>query len=263
MPPATAEQLQRVHDPAYVAELLALQDSPFPVALDADTMVTRHTIAAALHAAGASVAAVEAVVAGPDPVAFCAVRPPGHHAETAQAMGFCYLNNIAIAAAHALTLPGIARVALVDFDVHHGNGTQEWAMTEPRALFASTHQMPFYPGTGLPHETGPHDNILNLPLMAGADSAAFRAAFTGHILPRLAAFAPDILFISAGFDAQDGDPLGGLCLTQADFAWAGQQLAAIARQYCAGRIVSCLEGGYDPDLLAASTVAYCRALVES
>lgn len=258
---ATVEQLQRVHTADHVAHMLRLTDTPEPVALDADTQASRHSIAAALHAAGAVIAAVNAVWAGPDHQAFCAVRPPGHHAEPHQAMGFCYFSNAAVGAAHALTFPAVERVAIVDFDVHHGNGTQAWAETEPRALFCSTHQMPLYPGTGFAHETGAHGNILNVPFPPGAASAEFRRSFTDVVLPRLAAFAPDMLFVSAGFDAHAFDPLGGMQLLEADYAWVAAELADAARRLCNGRMVSCLEGGYDPPSLGSSARAYCEAVM--
>lgn len=259
-PAATPEQLARVHTPAYLEKMLTLADTAVPAMLDADTIAAPGSITAALHAAGALVAAVDAVLQGEHKTAFCAVRPPGHHAEPGQAMGFCFFNNCAIGAAHALARHAVRRVAVIDCDVHHGNGTQSWAAAEPRAFFASTHQMPLYPGTGLPLETGPHNNCLNIPLAAGTGGAELRSAFQWHILPRLDAFAPDLIFLSAGFDAHRADPLGGLCWTESDYDWLTRELVARAGQLCQGRMISTLEGGYDHAALAASVCAHIRAL---
>jgi acetoin utilization deacetylase AcuC-like enzyme len=260
-PAASWEQLTRVHTPDFVTQMLSLCNVTESVELDVDTIMMPQTMTAALHAAGAGIAAVDAILAGEDRRAFCAIRPPGHHAEPAQAMGFCYLNNVAIAAAHALSTSMVDRVAIVDFDVHHGNGTQAWAEMESRVLFCSTHQMPLYPGSGRRCEVGRHNNCLNLPLAAGCGSAEFRAAFQWHILPRLDAFAPQLIFISAGFDAHQADPLGGLSLTVEDFAWVTTEIVARADRHSQGRVVSCLEGGYDPEALATCVTAHLRALM--
>jgi acetoin utilization deacetylase AcuC-like enzyme len=231
------------------------------IALDSgDTFLTDDSREAVWRAAGAGVAAVDAIMAGEAHTAFCAVRPPGHHAEPATAMGFCIFNNIAIAALHALEAHGLSRVAVVDFDVHHGNGTQAAAEKEPRLFFASTHQSPLYPGTGAARERGRFGNILNAPLPAGADGAAFRAAFEGEVLPALAAFAPEFLFISAGFDAHRRDPLANMALEESDYAWATARLRAQAEISARGRIVSMLEGGYDLEALGASARAHVDAL---
>jgi len=228
--------------------------------LDGDTAVSPGSGEAALRAAGAVVAAVDAVLAGEGKTAFCAVRPPGHHAEPAQAMGFCLFNNVAIGALHARAAHGLARVAVIDFDVHHGNGTQSMFERDPSLFYASTHQWPLYPGTGAPEEHGV-GNIVNVPLASGTDGAGFRRAFEQHVVPALDAFAPELVMISAGFDAHAHDPLAGLQLQDDDFAWVTSALAEIARRHAKGRIVSTLEGGYDLDALARSAAAHVGALM--
>lgn len=261
-PFAERGSIERVHAPAYVAAL----ETRFPkegeraVALDPDTFVSEGSREAAYRAAGAAVAAVDAVMAGEDDMAFCAVRPPGHHAEPDHAMGFCLFNNIAIGALHALEAHGLSRVAVVDFDVHHGNGTQAAAEREPRLFFASTHQSPLYPGTGRPQERGPANNIVNAPLPPGTDGPSWRKVMDQVVLPELVAFEPEMLFVSAGFDAHYADPLAACALSEDDFAWAAGRLRAIALQSCKGRIVSTLEGGYDLPALARSAAAYVGAL---
>lgn len=262
-PFATREQVERVHPKALVDAM----EEAFPkpgeglAALDAgDTFLSDGTREATWRAAGAVVAAVDAVLAGENPRAFCAVRPPGHHAEPAQPMGFCIFNNVAIGALHALEAYGLKRVAVIDLDVHHGNGTQATAQKEKRLFFASTHQSPLYPGTGFAHERGPAGNILNAPLPPGAGSAEWRAAMERDVLPALHAFAPELILVSAGFDAHEADPLAELRLTDADYAWAGERLGAAALSLCAGKIVSTLEGGYDLGALARSTQAFAGAL---
>ncbi len=259
-PLASREAIERFHTPAHVEALEAAFPAEDCVALDPDTFLSPGSREAAYRAAGAVVAATDAVMAGESEHAFCAVRPPGHHAEPGRAMGFCLFNSIAISAAHALHAHGLARVAVVDFDVHHGNGTQAAAEREPRLFFASTHQAPLYPGTGLSHERGRHGNILNAPLPAGADGAAWRATMEGQVLPALAAFAPEFLFVSAGFDAHRDDPLAGLLLSEADYFWAGQALARAARGSGKGRIVSALEGGYDLAALSRAAPAFVEGL---
>lgn len=261
-PIATREALERVHAPAYIDKL----DRAFPregercVALDPDTFISDGSREAAYRAAGAVVAAVDAVLGGEDDVAFCAVRPPGHHAEPSAAMGFCLFNNIAVGAMHALEAHGLARVAIVDFDVHHGNGTQAVAEREPRLFFASTHQSPLYPGTGLASEQGCAGNVLNAPLPEGADGQLWRAVMERQVLPALDAFQPELLFISAGFDAHEADPLAGCALQDEDYAWAGKMLRRRALQLCNGKVVSTLEGGYDLAALARSAAAFAGAL---
>jgi acetoin utilization deacetylase AcuC-like enzyme len=218
-----------------------------------------HTLPAALRAAGAAVQAVDAVLRGEADAAFCAVRPPGHHAGRRQAMGFCIFNNIAVGAAHALEAHGLRRVAIVDFDVHHGNGTQDIFKGDARVLFCSTHLHPFYPYTG---ERLPGGNIVNTPLPMGAGGRVFRQAINDDWLPRLHAFKPEMIFISAGFDAHRLDPLGGLALVEEDYYWVTQRLIDVAKQYCPGRIVSSLEGGYNLSVLGTSVAAHLRAFLD-
>jgi len=263
-PRASRGQLLRAHAPALLEQVL---DNPVLklrprecVLLDADTVLSPASAEAALRAAGAVVAAVDSVLNGHTTRAFCAVRPPGHHATADTAMGFCLFNNIAVGALHALAAHGLERVAIVDFDVHHGNGTQSIFEHDRRVLFASSHQLPLYPGTGARNETG-DGNILNAPLPPDAGSALFRAAWRERLLPAVAAFKPQLLMISAGFDAHRLDPLAQLQLESADFAWITEELVALATRHCSGRIVSTLEGGYDITALAESSVAHVGALL--
>ena len=256
------EALRRVHPRTHLDRLRrAIPDSGWR-ALDPDTHLSPGSLEAALRAAGAVVRAVDLVLSGQADRAFCAVRPPGHHAEAMTAMGFCLLGNIAIGARHALDHHGLDRVAIVDFDVHHGNGTQDLVQGDPRILFISTHQSPLYPGTGAARDTGPHGTVLNLPLPAGTGSAAFRRVVAGSVLPRIEAFAPSLILVSAGFDAHRDDPLAGLDLSAADFAWITRELCRLADRHCLGRVVSALEGGYDLDALGASAAAHVSALME-
>ncbi len=259
-PPASIDQIARVHAPDYVQAVLDAVPAEGIVHLDPDTVLSPGSGEAALRAAGAVCAAVDAVIGGQAANAFCAVRPPGHHAERDRAMGFCLFNNVAIGAEQARAIHGLKRVAVMDFDVHHGNGTQHHFETDPDLLYASTHQYPFYPGTGAAAERG-LGNIVNVPLPAMAGSAAFRQAMTGTVLPAIAAFAPDLVMISAGFDAHAADPLAALRLEVADFAWATAELAGLAGRLCEGRLVSTLEGGYDLPALADSAAAHVRALM--
>lgn len=261
-PLADRDAILRVHPAAYVDVL----DAAFAEAahglvhLDADTAIAPGSREAAYRAAGACVAAVDAVLDGDDDMAFCAVRPPGHHAEPEQPMGFCIFNTVAIAALHALEARGLNRVAVIDFDVHHGNGTQSIAEREPRLFFASTHQSPLYPGTGAVRDTGADHNVVNAPLPPGAGGAAWRAAMQSRVLPALDAFAPELILVSAGFDAHKADPLAQMELDEADFAWAGSALRRAALRHCQGKLVSTLEGGYDLAALARSASAYVGAL---
>ena len=259
-PRATRAQLERVHAPAAVERTLAAIPREGYAHIDGDTVVSPGSREAALRAAGAACAAVDAVLDGEARRAFCAVRPPGHHAEPDRAMGFCLFNNAAIGAAHALAAHGLQRVAVLDFDVHHGNGTQAAFERDARALFASSHQSPLYPGTGAASETGV-GNIVNMPLAAGATGAVFRAAWEGAF-DRVDAFHPELIVVSAGFDAHRRDPLAGLALVEEDFAWISRRIAEAADSSCAGRVVSTLEGGYDLEALAASAAAHVAALME-
>ena len=259
-PRAERAVIGRVHDAAYVERILAAAPATGRVHLDPDTAMSPGSAEAALRAVGAACAAVDAVIAGEARNAFCAVRPPGHHAERDRAMGFCLFNNIAVAARHAQAAHGVERAAVIDFDVHHGNGTQAMFERDATLFYASTHQFPFYPGTGAANETGV-GNIVNAPLAAGSGSEAFRRAMSETVLPALEAFDPGFVFISAGFDAHAADPLAMLGLSESDFEWATAEIAAIAARACAGRLVSTLEGGYDLDALAASAAAHVRALM--
>jgi acetoin utilization deacetylase AcuC-like enzyme len=262
-PRATKDALIRVHPLEYVEALERLSPASGRVRIDGDTSMSRGTYEAALRAAGGAVYAVDEVMGAKAKNAFVATRPPGHHAEIATAMGFCLFNNAAVAARHAQAAHGAERVAIVDFDVHHGNGSQAIFWDDKSVLYASTHEMPLFPGTGALSERGEHDQIVNAPLSAGDSGETFREAMDTAILPRLHDFAPDLIIISAGFDAHYRDPLGNLQLTEADFAWATRALAKIARRHAGGRIVSLLEGGYDLQGLARSAAAHVQALMES
>lgn len=260
-PRATREQLLRVHRAGHVERILDAAPASDLLQLDEDTVMSPGSAEAALHAAGAMVAAVDAVIADECRHAFCAVRPPGHHATPDHAMGFCLFNNVAIAAAHALAAHGLKRVAIADFDVHHGNGTQAIFEREPRVLFVSSHQSPLYPETGREDERGV-GNIVNGCLSAGDGSYAFRELWDGLLLPRLHAFKPQLVLVSAGFDAHRDDPLAGLQLGSEDYAWITAKLVELARAHAGGRLVSTLEGGYSPAALAASAAAHIEELME-
>ncbi|MGD0723114.1 MAG: histone deacetylase family protein [Roseiarcus sp.] len=255
--------LLRVHPEAYVAAIEQAAPADGFTRIDADTVMSPGTLEAAMHAAGGATFAVDEVMGGRIANAFVATRPPGHHAERATPMGFCFFNNAAVAARHARAAHGAERVAIVDFDVHHGNGTQDIFWDDPAVLYASTHEMPLYPGTGAIGERGAHDQIVNAPLRAGDGGEAFREALETAILPRLEAFSPDLVIVSAGFDAHRLDPLANLNLVEADYAWATRRLMAAARKCCHGRIVSLLEGGYDLDGLSRSVAAHVSALMEA
>ena len=259
-PEASIEQLGRVHPSAFVRAVLEAMPKSGHAAFDADTICSPGSREAALRASGAVVAAVDAVASGEVRNAFCAVRPPGHHAEPMQPMGFCIFNNVAVGALHAREAHGLERVAVVDFDVHHGNGTQAMFERDPALFFASTHQYPLYPGTGARGERGV-GNIVNAPLPPNAGSTEFRAAMEREVLPALIAFKPDFLLISAGFDAHRADPLASLNLEDADYRWASERLVEIAGDCCAGRVVSTLEGGYDLGALASASREHVRALM--
>ena len=260
-PLAPRAAVDLAHAPGYGDSILDNIPSEGRANFDADTGVSPASGEAALRGVGAVMAAVDAVMAEEAANAFCAVRPPGHHAEKSRAMGFCLFNNVAIAAQHARKAHGLARVAVMDFDVHHGNGTQAIFWDEPQLFYASTHQSPFYPGTGSRQERGAHANIANAPLPAGAGGSDFRQAMREEILPALRAFAPEFLIISAGFDAHRADPLAMLELEEADFAWATEELLALARETANGRLISALEGGYDLPALGRSAAAHVSALM--
>jgi acetoin utilization deacetylase AcuC-like enzyme len=260
-PMAETELLTLCHPEDYVDALREAAPREGMVRIDADTAMSPGTWEAALRAAGGAVAAVDAVFAGSADNAFVCTRPPGHHAETRQAMGFCFFNNAAIAARHAQKKHGIARAAVVDFDVHHGNGTQDIFWADASVLYASTHQMPLYPGTGAKSERGAANTIVNAPLGAGDGGEAFREAFETVILPRLRDFQPELVVVSAGFDAHHRDPLGNLKLTEDDFSWATLKLMDQAARTAEGRLVSVLEGGYDLHGLSRSVGAHVQALM--
>jgi acetoin utilization deacetylase AcuC-like enzyme len=261
-PEASLDDIARVHPRGFIERLLAAVPAAGHVGIDADTVLSAESGRAALRAAGAVVAAVDAVVAGEADNAFCAVRPPGHHAEPLRAMGFCLFNNVAIGALRAREAHGLARVAVIDFDVHHGNGTQARFAADASLFYASTHQYPLYPGTGAARETGV-GNIVNVPLPPLAGSAEFRLGVTREILPALDRFRPEMVLISAGFDAHKSDPLAQLLLDEADYTWITEQLMEIARQHAGGRMVATLEGGYDLAALGASAAAHVRALMSA
>lgn len=260
-PEATRVQLERVHDPRYVETVLSSVPEFGRIDLDADTTLSVGSDRAALRAAGAVCAAVGWALTGENRRAFCAVRPPGHHAEAAEAMGFCLFNNIAIGVAEAKAVHGIERVAVIDFDVHHGNGTQHMFENDPTVFFGSTHQWPLYPGTGAADEVG-SGNIVNVPLEPLSGSEEFREALAERILPALDRFRPELILISAGFDAHWLDPLGSLNLGEDDYVWATRELCRLADRHAKGRVVSALEGGYDLEALASSTAAHVKALMD-
>jgi len=261
-PQATVDQIARVHHRNYVTKLLDAVPEEGRVQIDPDTSMCPESGEAALRASGAIVAAIDAIAAGEANSAFCAVRPPGHHAEPSRGMGFCLFNNVAIGVEHARKAHNLERVAVVDFDVHHGNGTQAAFWSEPNVLFASSHQYPFYPGTGAEDETGV-GNIFNVPLADGAGSVLFRRGMERVVLPALEEFDPDLIVVSAGFDGHARDPLANLRLEEGDFEWITGKLVDIAGEFCDGRIVSSLEGGYDLDSLSSSVTAHLTALMRA
>jgi acetoin utilization deacetylase AcuC-like enzyme len=253
--------LLRVHPARYIDAIDAAGPAQGRIYLDADTVMSAKSYEAIAHSAGGAVAAVDAVMRGDVNSAFVAMRPPGHHAGMASPMGFCFFNNAAIAARHAKAAYGAERVAILDFDVHHGNGTQEIFWLDPSVLYASSHQMPLFPGTGGSNECGEHGNIVNAPLSAGDGGRQFREAVQSRILPRINDFRPDLIVLSAGFDAHRLDPLGGLMLVESDFVWITEAAMEIAARHAKGRIVSVLEGGYDLEGLSRSAAAHLLALM--
>jgi acetoin utilization deacetylase AcuC-like enzyme len=259
-PAVTREQLLRAHDAAYVDAIEAAAPRDGQRALDPDTSMNPHTLTAARHAAGGAVRAVDLVMSGEARNAFVACRPPGHHATRHRAMGFCIFNNVAVAAAHAFAQHGLARVAIVDFDVHHGNGTEDIFRDDPRLLLCSTFQHPYYPFCGADTVS---DHIVNVPLPAGTAGSAYREAFGAQILPRLEAFRPQLLLCSAGFDGHRDDGMAQFGLVEADYAWITAQVVDVAARHASGRIVSVLEGGYELGALGRSVSAHIRTLAAS
>ena len=258
---ASLEQIARCHPMAHVEQVMAAIPESGITAIDADTSACPETGEAALRAAGAVVDAVDAVMEGRARNAFCAVRPPGHHAEPDRVMGFCLFNSAVVGAEHAIVEHGAERVAIIDFDVHHGNGTQAMAYDKPYLFYGSSHQMPLYPGTGRANETGVENNIVNVPLEPMSGSGPFRNAYRDHIFPALRSFRPDLLIISAGFDAHHADPLAQLMLTEDDYTWVTSELVSLSEELCGGKLVSTLEGGYDLTALSRSAACHVRALM--
>ena len=262
-PTASLEELTRVHPQDYVEAILGVRPGPGEhVHIDGDTVMSQGSAEAVQRAAGAAVTCVDAVMQGQARTAFAAVRPPGHHASPAIPGGFCLFNNVAVAARHAQARYGIERVAILDFDVHHGQGTQAVVEPDRNLFYASTHQYPLYPGTGSPREHGIANNVINVPLPAGAGTREFRAAWAERILPALNRFAPELVIISAGFDAHESDPLGQLRLEDEDFIAMTRTVKQWAAEVCKGRIVSCLEGGYNLSTLGQTVRSHVRALNE-
>jgi acetoin utilization deacetylase AcuC-like enzyme len=263
-PAASMEEMTRVHPQDYVEAILGIQPAPGEhVHVDGDTVMSQGSAEAIQRAAGAVVAGVDAVMQGKVRTAFAAVRPPGHHAAPGVPGGFCLINNAAVGARHAQAKYGVERVAIVDFDVHHGQGTQAVVEPDPSLFYASTHQYPLYPGTGSPRETGTDNNVVNVPLRAGSGSAEFRAAWSERILPMLDDFAPELVIVSAGFDAHRADPLAQLEVETEDFVWLTEELLAIADRHAQGRLVSVLEGGYDLNALAESVATHVQSLMQA
>lgn len=261
-PLAEDADILRCHPAAYLTRVRAASPEQGWVQLDGDTYLAPGSVEAALRAVGGACAAVDAVLAGKVANAFLAARPPGHHAETQTAMGFCVFGTVAIAAKRALDHHGLSRVAIVDFDVHHGNGTQDLIWAEARCFVASSHQMPLYPGSGAASETGAHGQIVNVPLREGSGGGVMRAAYASRVFPALAAWKPELILISAGFDAHADDPLAGLEWQAEDYAWLTARICDVADATCQGRVVSCLEGGYDLNALTASVAAHVGVLQE-
>ena len=261
-PLATREQIELCHAADYVKSIDDMIIEGSITHIDADTYFGKGSLAAAKRAVGANILAVDSVMSGEFNNVFAAIRPPGHHAETSKAMGFCIFGNVAIAAKYALKNHGLERVAVVDFDVHHGNGTQDLLWNEPRTLFCSMHQSPLWPGSGKVYETGAFDNVLNIPIASNTSGDGVRSSFKEIILPKLEEFKPELLIISAGFDAHISDPLANLELVEEDYEWITHKLCDIVDKHCNGRLVSSLEGGYNLKALAASVAVHVKVLME-
>lgn len=259
-PLATHAQLERAHSALYVKEITAKAPAEGLVHIDPDTAMNPYSLRAALRAAGAAVEATDLVISGQVATAFCAVRPPGHHAERSAAMGFCFFNNVAVGIKHALDYHGLERVALIDFDVHHGNGSEDILHDDPRVLMCSIFEKGLYPFSG---DEARGANMINIGLPPRSGSELFRAAVTRHWLPALEAFQPQMIFISAGFDGHREDDMGNLGLVESDYEWVTQQLMQVARRHCLGRVVSCLEGGYAMSALGRSAAAHVKALIDA
>ena len=261
-PLATREQIELCHSTDYVKSIEEITIDGRIAQIDADTYFGQGSLAAAKRAVGANILAVDSVMSGEFNNAFAAIRPPGHHAETSKAMGFCIFGNVAIAAKYALKNYGLERVAVVDFDVHHGNGTQDLLWHEPKTLFCSMHQSPLWPGSGKVDETGAFDNVLNIPIASNTAGDGVRSSFNEIIIPKLEEFKPELLIISAGFDAHISDPLANLELVEEDYEWITHKLCDIVDKHCNGRLVSSLEGGYNLEALAASVAVHVKVLME-
>lgn len=256
------DDLLRVHPKAHVDDIRDSAPEGGIIQLDADTFMSAGSLSAALRAAGANVRAVDLVLSGEVANAFAAVRPPGHHAERQTPMGFCLFGSVAVGAKYALEVHGLKRVAIIDFDVHHGNGTQDLLEGDPRVLFTSSHQMPLYPGTGFPDETGAANNVFNVPLSEGSGGDEMQRVYQDIILPKVALFRPELIIISAGFDAHRNDPLAGLKWGVEDFQWLTHKICDLADETCEGRVVSSLEGGYDLEALSKCVAAHVEILME-
>jgi len=262
-PLAADDDVLRVHPKSYIDDIKGMRPETGTVQVDADTHMSRGSVDAAYRAVGGTLRAVDMVLGSEAKNAFVATRPPGHHAETATAMGFCLFGNVALGAKHALDYHGLQRVAVVDFDVHHGNGTQDILWNDARTLTITSQQMPLWPGTGAATETGEHDNVLNIPLEPETDGTKMRTVYAQTVFPRLREFAPELILVSAGFDAHRDDPLAQLNWSTEDFQWLGRELCAVAREICQGRLASVLEGGYDLHALAASAKVFVNELIEA
>lgn len=259
---ASREEIARMHTAKHIEAVFAGEPDDHEAfhGFDFDTFMSRGSLEAALRGAGAAVQAADLIMAGEAEAAFCATRPPGHHAERAKPMGFCLFNNVAIGALHALNAYGLDRVAIIDIDVHHGNGSQDAAEHDPRLIFGSIHESPLYPGTGMESETGLNGNVVNVTVPAAADGALWRQRFSDDLLPEIASHHPEFIFVSAGFDAHAADPLANLQLDESDYMWAADQLTALAKETASSRLVCCLEGGYDLGALGRSAAAFVETL---